>query len=179
MNDYSGGHGRHRPMGLRQASVLAVAMAGAALLAAACGGGTAAVTSSPANSPYQKALAYAECMRAHGDPGWPDPDSQGNFVINSPGVLTGYQPADNACKKLAPTQSLPPAQYQQKLDEELKYSACMRAHGIADFPDPNTWGLAVGKTGPGVGSFNASTPQFQTASQDCGPILSQILGGPS
>jgi hypothetical protein len=118
-------------------------------------------------------------MRAHGDPGWPDPDSQGNFVINSPGVLIGYQPADNACKKLAPTGSLPPAQYQQKLDEELKYAACMRAHGIADFPDPNTRALAAGKTGPGVGSFNASTPQFQTASQDCRPILSQILGGPS
>jgi hypothetical protein len=57
MNDYSGGHGRHRPMGLRQASVLATAMAGAALLVAACGGGTAAVTASSANSPYQKALA--------------------------------------------------------------------------------------------------------------------------
>jgi hypothetical protein len=46
---------------------------------------------------------------------------------------------------VAPTGSLPPAQYQQKLDEELKYSACMRAHGIADFPDPNTRGLAAGK----------------------------------
>lgn len=61
----------------------------------------------------------------------------------------------------------------------LAYAECMRAHGIADFPDPNTRGLAAGKTGPGVGSFNASTPQFQTASQDCRPILSQILGRPS
>ena len=31
---------------------------------------------------YQKAVAFAQCMRSHGEPGWPDPNSQGNFLIN-------------------------------------------------------------------------------------------------
>jgi hypothetical protein len=31
---------------------------------------------------YQQSLAYAQCMRAHGEPGYPDPASNGGFIID-------------------------------------------------------------------------------------------------
>lgn len=179
MNDHTGGsRGRQRLAGSRPAGVLAAAVAGVALLAAACGGGSSAAKASSGGSPYQKALAYAQCMRSHGDPSWPDPNSQGNFVIASSSVLTGYQSANKACKSLEPSTTLAPAEFQQKLGEELKYTACMRSHGVS-YPEPNTQALEAGKVGPGMGSFNDSTPQFQSASQACRPILSRILGSAS
>ena len=55
--------------GCRRWGVLAVAVAGAALLAAACGGGSPPAPA--ALTAYQKALAYAQCMRARGVAGWP------------------------------------------------------------------------------------------------------------
>ena len=62
---------------------LTAALAGVALLAAACGGGPATLT---AAQKYQKDIAYAQCMRSHGEPSWPDPNSQGDFVFDNPGT---------------------------------------------------------------------------------------------
>ena len=116
MNEHALG-GRAR----RRAGVLAAAVAGAALLAAACGGGSSAVTAPSGGSPYQKALAYAQCMRSHGDLLSPKPpDSQGNFVIGNPDMLTGYQSANNACKKLAPPVGLTPAEQQGHRGTEVR-----------------------------------------------------------
>jgi hypothetical protein len=71
------GRGRRRP-GSRPAGVLAGALAGTVLLIAACGGGSPAAVAGSAN--YQKAVAYAQCMRTHGVPDYPDPNSQGVFM---------------------------------------------------------------------------------------------------
>jgi hypothetical protein len=76
MNDRTGrASGCHRPARPWQAGVLAAALAGAAVLAAACGGGGSPAT--PGLSVHATAVAYAQCMRSHGVPGWPDPDSRG------------------------------------------------------------------------------------------------------
>jgi hypothetical protein len=154
----------------RQTGVLAAAAAGAALLAAACGGGSSTMTAS-GGSPYQKALAYAQCMRSHGDLLWPDPDSQGNFVIDNPDVLNGYQSANNACKKLAPPGGLTPAEQQQKITGELKYAGCMRSHGITDFPDPKS-----NQFGFNLSSVDTNSPQYQSAQQACRSLLAGTPG---
>ena len=161
MNEHALG-GRAR----RRAGVLAAAVAGAALLAAACGGGSSAVTAPSGGSPYQKALAYAQCMRSHGDLLWPDPDSQGNFVIGNPDMLTGYQSANNTCKKLAPPAGLTPAEQQQKITGELKYAGCMRSHGITNFPDPKS-----DEFGFNLRGVDTNSPQYQAAQQACRSLL--------
>jgi hypothetical protein len=66
MNDDTGGR-----RGCRRPGALAAALAGIALLAAACGGGGSPVAAG--STAYQKSVAYAQCMRAHGEPGYPDP----------------------------------------------------------------------------------------------------------
>jgi hypothetical protein len=48
-------------------AVVPAAAAGIALLAAACGGGSSLPTATGPPD-FQKALAYAKCMRSHGAP---------------------------------------------------------------------------------------------------------------
>jgi len=72
MNDIiSAGRDRNRRAG---AGILAMAFAGIAVLIAACGASRPAGAGPEGGQPpYQQALAYAQCMRSHGDPGFPPP----------------------------------------------------------------------------------------------------------
>ncbi len=76
MNDDTGrprSAGRSR---LWRVGALAVAAAGAVLLAAACGGSgpaSPAGSSSPHPAGYRQYHAYSQCMRSHGAPFWPEP----------------------------------------------------------------------------------------------------------
>jgi hypothetical protein len=51
-------------------------------------------------------------------------------------------------------------------DEALKYSQCMRSHGVPDFPDPNASGGINVQAGPG-GDLNPDNPTFQAAQKAC------------
>jgi hypothetical protein len=50
------------------------------------------------------ALKYAECMRAHGEPDFPEPNAQGMITINPTGILAPsspqFQRAEKACQSL-------------------------------------------------------------------------------
>jgi hypothetical protein len=169
---------RTRPRWTRlwRAVALASVLAGFTLLVAACGGGSSAAGGS---APYQEALAYAQCMRSHGEPGFPDPDSQGLFQnpgavdINSPQYLS----ASKACGHLLPASQVSTAQRQRDLGRQLKYAGCMRSHGFANIPDPvvmpngNIEGAGPGgAAGPGSG-IDTNSPQYQSARQACLPSL--------
>jgi hypothetical protein len=164
MNNGSGNRpGRLRP-GPNRTAVLGAALAVVALLSAACGG-----SSSPSNTGqtyYQKTLAYAQCMRAHGAPGFPDPNSQGNFLINgqkdhiSPQLMAK---ANKACQHLLPGGGvLTPAQLKQATAQALKLVACMRAHGLPNMPDPQ---VVNGQIYQRLGG--ASPTLFQSAQHAC------------
>jgi hypothetical protein len=169
MNDSAGSRrGRRRPCPGRP-GLLAVALAGITLLAAACGGGG---SSDAGESNYQKALAYAQCMRAHGEPGFPDPTSNGNLIINGrKDHLNGalMNSANKACQHLLPpSKPLTAAQQRTLTSQALKYVACIRAHGIPDMPDPvvNAQGIQLqGPPGGQPGGPNAT--QFQAAQRAC------------
>src|SRR5215467_15051242 len=109
------------------------------MLAAACGGGSGALVSAQQTN-YQKALAFSQCMRAHGEPGFPDPQSNGSLLIDGQkdhlnGALMNS--ASKACQHLMPKGPPLTASQQQKLTAQaLRFVACMRTHGLATFPDP-------------------------------------------
>ena len=165
---------RHRRTGPRRAAagLLAVLLTGTTLLVAACGGGSAA---SAGSSPYAKALAYTQCMRSNGVANYPDPNSQGQILMTAnvwKEVDFGspqFAQAAKTCKKLAPNSTISPQQVRQLLSQGLKYSACMRAHGITNYPDPSTagGGIAVGF----VPKADADLPQFPAAEQACRSLL--------
>jgi hypothetical protein len=132
-------------------------------------------------------------MRAHGVPNFPDPTGQsgGGFSFSLPqGVdprSPQFQAADQACKSQLPGRQSSPAQRQQETAAALRMSHCMRAHGIADFPDPNSQGGIGIQVAPGS-DLDPNNPRFKTASAACqhlmprprgtaGPKLSNGSGG--
>ena len=176
MNEHANaGRDRQQPVSLR-AGVLAAAVAGAALLVAACGGGGVRPPAVAGSTAFQNALAYAQCMRSHGEPGFPDPDSKGNFLnlgpvnIHSPQYLS----ASKVCGHLLPSYKVTPAQRNQELSSALKYSACMRSHGVPSFPDPVE--MANGNIELRLGAGHGNSPQQQAAAQACRKFLPG--GGP-
>jgi hypothetical protein len=50
----------------------------------------------------------------------------------------------------------------------VKYSACMRSHGQANFPDPNGVGLVTIDSSTGI---NPNSPVFEKAEADCQKLL--------
>jgi hypothetical protein len=109
-------------------------------------------------------------MRSHGVPNFPDPTTSGGrvdlnidpntFHPDSPQFRTAQQD----CRKLRPGPgSMTTQQLAQFKQGELKIAECMRAHGIANFPDPNSDGWVV-LTGTGIES---DSPQVQSALNAC------------
>jgi hypothetical protein len=161
---------RQRRTGPRRAAGLLTALlAGTALLAAACGGGSAG---SAGSSPYAKALAYTQCMRSNGVANYPDPNSQGQILMQPNNGLDYSSPqlahAAKACAKLAPKITISAQQRQQVLSQDLKWVACMHAHGITNLPDPSTAGGGVSVT---VTKAEANLPQFPAAERACRSLL--------
>jgi hypothetical protein len=171
------------------------ALAAAAMLAAACGGNSP--PGATGSQQYQKALAFSKCMRSHGALGFPDPTSQGTITVtqallNNPQI----QSAAPSCRKLLPRGAVQlPAALQRKLETQaLRYSACMRTHGVPNFPDPTIQDGTVGfriaarsgapgpqsSAGTGASSGNrpkspggppAMPPQFQAAQRACQSLM--------
>ena len=170
-----GNHGvrqlRTRP-GRAAAGLLTALLTGIAMLAAACGGGSAGSAGSAGSSPYAKALAFSQCMRSNGVANYPDPNSQGKILMNGSEGIDYNSPqfaqAKKACAKLAPKITISAQQRQQMLSQDLKWAACMRAHGLTDFPDPST---ADGGLSVGVPKADANLPQLPAAEQACRSLL--------
>lgn len=158
---------------LRRGGSIAAVAAAVLIAAAAC----SELPGSPGGSVnYQEALAFARCMRAHGVPSFPDPGSNGQFSGNgidkhSPRL----QSAEGACQSLLPGRN-PAAALAQARTQALRFSRCMRAHGILNFPDPSVKSNGSGvsasvrmKIGPG--GIDINSPQFKAAQQACVSLL--------
>jgi hypothetical protein len=120
-------------------------LAGLLLLAALAAGCSHAPAGDGSHeSARDQAVAFAECMRAHGVAAFPDPDASGSLTID--GVLNGssldasspaWKRAIGACKDLEPPGFTGPgARTPEQQEHALEFARCMRAHGVADFPDP-------------------------------------------
>lgn len=170
--------GRGRGSSRRRAGMLAGVAAGVALLAAACGGSSGPAQSAGSGN-QQAVVAYAQCVRAHGVPNFPDPNSQGQIVISGQSInQSQLQRARASCKKLLPaggSGQVPEAQQHASLSKLLKYSSCMRAHGVPNFPDPVQKGRSV--SFPGATGLDPHSQQFQSAQQACRSLLP--TGAPS
>jgi len=153
------------------------------------GGGTSAPSSSsstalPKGSPTRLLDEWAACMRSHGDPGQTDPTVTASKVIDIPwnaAIPGGYNgtnkggqgnsgPGQYCRSYLAAAQRAlggDQANPGVSLATMLKYSECMRANGIADFPDPTESGghpelqLNVG------GDTDPSNPAYRNAAELC------------
>ena len=112
-------------------------------------------------------------MRRHGDPILLETE-----LVNTAhehGITMGqgvdqssaqYVSANKTCKHLLPNNGNGPTQgqLQRMMAQALKYTDCMRSHGVPNVPDPKetSGGISIG--GPGL---DPNSPQFQAAQNDC------------
>jgi hypothetical protein len=182
---------------MKQAGTIVVAAA-AVFLLAGCGGdrqSSASAGSGKAegstNSP--SAVRYSRCMRSHGVPSFPDPDSSGSIPkgdAQSLGVSTsGYEAAETACRHLLPTggsfeqgalqctlaADCPPAVVQQMTSAMTKFARCMRSHGVPNWPDPtlDPQGRPVFAISAGRDGFDPDSPQITGTDQECVRLTGQ------
>jgi hypothetical protein len=174
---------RRRP-GRARAWIVTAVSAGIAVLAAACGSGgsPAGENSAAGQTPYQQALAYVLCMHAHGEPDFPLPTSQGGVTFGPVNINSAADiSANKTCQHLfSGGTPLTAAQKQQHVTQALQFAACIRSHGVPDFPDPVIvqGGTAVGFKAGGV---DENAPQLQAAEHACArfePGLPALGGTP-
>jgi hypothetical protein len=162
---------------------LLAALALVALTAAGCGSSDSAHTSATATatakqaSGRDKAVKFAECIRAHGVADFPDPNAKGDFeygVSVSPAV---WKRATTACKDLQPPGTLSGKRTQKEQSDALKFAQCMRDNGVKDFPDPANGDPLVDTTKiPSLGDRSPRTdPVFAPAMDKCRVALEAAL----
>jgi hypothetical protein len=151
-----------------------VAVAAFSLLAAGCGGGGSPGLARVATTPQAGALAFARCMRSHGIPNWPDPNSDGYFDKSKLrqlrlSVSRVRAIEDSACNHLLPSAgrgyTITPA---DRVDY-LKAAACMRRHGFPDFPDPTFQDNNVTANVPA--SIDQDSSRFKSAAAICTRLI--------
>ena len=165
----------------RRAGLVVAAVLGTSLLAAACGGpssqavaslGTTTATTGPSTgkggttaSPPNSALAFVNCMRAHGEPNMPEPVASGSSVhiAVTPGLDPGsprFTAANNACKHFLAGNGVAKQVTISAADQAdyLKAAACMRSHGVPNFPDPTFENGSI--------TFNRPTSPIDTSSSE-------------
>lgn len=114
-----------------------------------------------------------QCIRANGDPSWPDPNADGSFP-------TGHgdppQSAVQACRNLMAGLKPSNSQQQQNFNKLLRVARCVRAHGYATFPDPPAPGSqAQNSTSRGTSGIDFRAPQFVGVYASC---YRQYFGAP-
>jgi hypothetical protein len=128
-----------------------IGVAGVLMLIAGCScgsgttGATPAATHSYGKSDQRQAyLTFADCMRSHGQPSFPDPvqDANGNWGFPA---TVGKPVAPAACEAdyrqiRTVNEGIYGAPQTANLATLQAFAACMRAHGLSDWPDPTSDG---------------------------------------
>ncbi len=143
-----------------------IAIAFSMMMMAACGTPASAAKSSSSADKQKAQLAWAQCMREHGV-NLPDPGANSGPVQLNVDPAT-MDAAQNACKSLLKGQDLskPSAADQARMRDALvKFSECMRAHGI-NMPDPEFNGNGA-TIRAGDSSIDPNSAEFQTAQKAC------------
>lgn len=149
-----------------------VATAGLAVLSAGCGGSAGShPVGLGSHSTQSQLLAYAKCMRSHGEPNFPDANAQGQLKqqLRASGIdvsSSAYRSAEAACRSKLPNggSGMTPAQFNQMRTEALKFSRCIQTHGFPNYPDPGRDGREPDPASVGI---DESSPQWLAAHKPC------------
>jgi hypothetical protein len=120
-------------------------------------------------------IKFATCMRAHGvQMNDPKVNNGGGLQISVGGNVPKdkMDAAQKACQKYLPVQNGQNGNSPQARADLLKYSQCMRAHGVKNFPDPSPDG-GIQLDGNKV---NVDSPTFKEADKTCRPAGSRGIG---
>jgi hypothetical protein len=161
------------------------ALATLALIGAGCSNGSAengntGTASSGANKKLtarDKAVKFAECIRAHGVSDFPDPNEKNQFEYGVSVTPAVWNKATTACKDLQPPGTLSAKRTPEQQSASLRFAKCVRENGVKDFPDPvngeplvDTYKIPSSNTTNGMAILNA-------AMHKCRNVLELAAGG--
>jgi hypothetical protein len=146
---------------------IAVAAVGCALVLAACG------SSSKSHGPASNdntGLEFATCIRTHGVPSFPDPQTSGGIQIPlslAKNPSPAFKSAMQACKYLIPANTSPPVVSASQKAAAVKLAQCMREHGVPNYPDPTYQDGHEIPPAIADPAINPASPAFGAASKTC------------
>lgn len=161
-------------------------VAGLGGLVAGCGGGSnapsvasigmtsATTVAGTTTSVTASFAAFARCMTSHGVATSTGPDGHGIMITGGNPGSPQFQAAQAACQKLLPgggPPQLSPVQQAQRARALAVLAACMRKHGVANFPDPNGQGEFDVES---IDRLNAGSPLFQAAYKVCWSLFPKV-----
>jgi hypothetical protein len=161
------------------------ALAMVALTIAGCSNGSAengstGTTSSGPNTKLtarDKAVKFAECIRAHGVSDFPDPNASGEFVYGASVSPAVFKKAVDACKDLQPPGTLSADRSPEQQSAGLKFAQCMRDNGVKDFPDPANGEPLVDTTRIPSSATDGGMTIINAAMQKCRDVMAEAAGG--
>jgi hypothetical protein len=125
----------------------------------------------------EKAVKFAECIRAHGVSDFPDPDAKGEFSYGVSVTPAVWLKANRACEDLAPPGAVSGKRTPKAQSAALRFAQCVRDHGVKDFPDPvngepliDTYKIPSSNRPGGMTILNAAVHK-------CGSIARRSAGG--
>jgi hypothetical protein len=124
-----------------------------------------------------KAVKFAECIRAHGVTDFPDPNEKNQFDYGVSVTPAVWNKATTACKDLQPPGTLSSRRTPKQQSAALRFAQCVRDNGVKDFPDPvngepliNTYKIPSSNKPGGMTILNAAV-------QKCRNALGEAAGG--
>ena len=120
-------------------------------------------------------LAFARCVRTHGDPNWPDPDSNGQEPPSAKQEAAGnprFPAARIACVHLL--QNGGQETHAQILADQrgaVRFAECMRSHEVPNWPDAGTDSQGRPVFNAQAEGIDTNAPQVSAAEQTCQSLL--------
>jgi hypothetical protein len=147
-------------------------------ISAGCGSNApSATTGTKQPTARDKAVKFAECIRAHGVSDFPDPNAKNDFEYGVSVTPAVWKQATTACKDLQPPGTLSSKRTPKQQSASLRFAACIRKNGVKDFPDPvngepvvDTYKIPSSNRPGGMTILNAAMAK-------CGKILGLAAGG--
>jgi hypothetical protein len=125
----------------------------------------------------EKAVKFAECMRANGVPHFPDPDPKGDYNFGVDVSKEVFARAVDACKALKPPGALSGKRTPKQQSASLRFAQCVRDHGVKDFPDPVNGEPMIDTTKIPSSNKPGGMTILNAATHKCGSILNLAAGG--
>jgi hypothetical protein len=167
-------------------SMLPAALVMIALIGAGCGANAPSTTGTTSSADTDgtksvtdqgKAIKFAECIRGHGVPHFPDPNAKGDFVFGIDVTPAVWQKAVAACKDLQPPGALSGKRSPKQQSGALRFAGCVRESGVKDFPDPVNGDPLIDTTHIPSSNRPGGMTILNAAIQKCRPLLGLAVGG--
>jgi hypothetical protein len=124
-----------------------------------------------------KGVRFAECIRRHGVPHFPDPNAKGDYNFGIDVTPAVWQKAVDACKDLEPPGALSGKRSPKQQSAALRFAECVRRHGVKDFPDPVNGEPLIDTTKIPSSNEPGGMTILNAAIHTCGAILRRAAGG--